>query len=129
MSRSMKVAMMVLVAALPAGAHALEGDPVAGEKVFKKCAACHIVDSDKSKVGPSLKGLLGRKPGSVEGFKYSKAMVEFGADKVWDEPTLITYLPDPKGLVKGTKMAFAGLKKEQEVADVIAYLKQFSEAQ
>lgn len=105
---------------------AQEGDATAGKRVFNKCMACHNVDTDKSKVGPSLKGLIGRQPGTVEGFKYSTAMVEFGTGKVWDEALLKTYLPDPRGLVKGTKMAFAGLKKDTEVVDVIAYLKQFS---
>jgi cytochrome c len=111
---------------IPTLTMAQEGDAEAGKLVFKKCMACHNADTDKAKVGPPLKSLFGRQPGTVAGFKYSKAMVEFGAGKVWDEALLKTYLPDPKGLVKGTKMAFPGLKKEKEVTDVIAYLKQFS---
>ena len=77
-----------------------------------------------NKVGPTLKGLVGRKAASVEGYKYSAAMIAKGAEGVvWDEATLTAYLPDPKGFVPKTKMAFAGLKKPEEVADVIAYLK------
>ena len=112
---------------MPLPALGAEGDPAAGEKVFRKCQACHVVDSDQKKVGPSLQNLIGRKPGTVEDFKYSKGMVEYGEDKVWNEETLTIYLADPRGEVKGTRMAFAGLKKEEEIADVIAYIKQFSE--
>ncbi|SMC53727.1 cytochrome c family protein [Rhizobium sp. RU36D] len=126
MSKFLIVSTLVSLALAPSLALAQEGDAAAGKLVFNKCMACHNVDSDKAKVGPSLKGLIGRQPGTVEGFKYSPAMVEFGAGKVWDEALLKTYLPDPKGLVKGTKMAFAGLKKDDEVVNVIAYLKQFS---
>ena len=110
-----------------AGPAFAEGDAAKGEKVFNKCKACHSVDAGKNKVGPSLHNILGRTPGTVDGFKYSKAMEEFGADHVWDDETLHTYLEKPKDLVKGTKMAFVGLKKEDDRDDVIAYLKQFSE--
>lgn len=104
-----------------------EGNAEAGAAVFKKCMTCHTLEEGKNKVGPTLHKIIGRKPGTVEGYKYSKAMTEFGADAVWDEPTLATYLADPRGVVKGTKMAFAGLKKEQDIADVIAYLKSADE--
>ena len=101
-------------------------DAAAGEMVFKKCQVCHIVDSDKNKVGPSLMGVIGRAAGTHEGFKYSTAMADAGKTGViWDEPTLTTYLHDPKAFIKGTKMAFVGLKADDEVANVIAYLKQF----
>ncbi len=113
----------VAMASTAGTASALEGDAAKGEAVFKKCAACHSIEVGKNKVGPSMAGLIGRVPGSVADFKYSKGMVEFGAGKVWDEATLAAYLPDPKGAVKGTKMAFAGLKEEQDIADVIAYIK------
>jgi len=128
MSKFLILASSMAIILAPALARAQEGDAAAGEVVFKKCMACHNVDSDKAKVGPSLKGVIGRQPGTVAGFKYSKGMVEFGAGKIWDEALLKAYLPDPKGLVKGTKMAFAGLKKEKEVVDIIAYIKQFSTA-
>lgn len=112
-------------------AHA-EGDAAAGEKVFKKCAACHVVDSDKAKVGPSLQNVIGRTAGTDEvfGAKYSPAMKEAGAGGlVWNEETIAQYVADPKGFVPKNKMSFAGLKKEDEIADVIAYLKQFSPAE
>lgn len=112
---------------MPLAEHAHAQDASAGEKVFTKCKACHVSDSDQNKVGPSLKGLIGRPAGSHEGFKYSAAMTDAGkGGLVWDEPTLTTYLHDPKGVVKGTKMAFPGLKLDKDVVDVIAYLKQFS---
>jgi cytochrome c len=102
-------------------------DAAAGEKVFAKCKACHNADTDKNKVGPSLMGVIGRTAGTHPGFAYSAAMTDAGKRGiVWDEPTLTTYLHDPKAFVKGTKMAFPGLKTDQETADVIAYLKQFS---
>jgi cytochrome c len=116
------VAISILI--LPTG-QSLAQDAAAGEKVFAKCKACHIVDEDKNKIGPGLKGVVGRKAGTHEGFKYSKAMTEAGAGGlVWDEANLDKYLTDPKAFLKGNKMAFAGLKKEDERANVIAYLKQ-----
>ncbi len=112
---------------VPMAGYAFGQDAAAGEKVFAKCKACHVSDTDQNKIGPSLKGLLGRTAGSHEGFKYSAAMADAGkGGMVWDEVTLATYLHDPKGVVKGTKMAFVGLKADKDVADVIAYLKQFS---
>ena len=107
-----------------------DGDAAAGEKVFKKCAACHVVDSDDKKVGPSLKDVIGRTAGTHADFKYSKPIIDAGAGGlVWNDETLAAYLADPKGYIKGNKMSFAGLKKEEDVANVIAYLKQFSPAQ
>ena len=111
----------VLMAASPAFA---DGDAANGEKVFIKCKACHENEQGVNKIGPTLKGIVGRKTASVEGYTYSEAMKAKGdAGQVWDEATLAAYLPDPKAYVPGTKMAFAGLKNPQEVADVIAYLK------
>ena len=103
---------------------AMAGDVAKGEKVFKKCKACHYVDQEKNKTGPHLVGLFGRAAGSVEGYKYSAAMKESGI--VWDENTLAEYLKAPKKYVKGTKMAFAGLKKDADVDNIIAYLKSFN---
>ena len=110
----------------PLALFAQEGDPAAGETVFKRCAACHNIENAKAKIGPSLQGVIGRQPGTAEGFSYSAGMKSFGEGKIWDEELLKTYLPDPRGMVKGTKMAFAGLKKDDEIQDVIAYIKQFS---
>ncbi|MGV8938222.1 MAG: c-type cytochrome [Allorhizobium sp.] len=129
MSKLLVFACSMAMALSPTIALAQEGDAAAGKTVFNKCMPCHNADNDKAKVGPPLKGVIGRQPGTVEGFKYSKAMVEFGVGKVWDEALLKSYLPSPKGLVNGTKMTFPGLKKDQDIVDVIAYLKQFSTTQ
>ncbi|MBO6507183.1 MAG: cytochrome c family protein [Roseibium sp.] len=118
-----------LFAATTFNVAAAEGDAAAGEKVFRKCKACHVVDSDQNRVGPSLQGLIGRQPGTFDGFKYSNAMIEFGDGKVWDEELLTVYLAKPREMVKGTRMAFAGLRKDKEIADIIAYLKQYSPAE
>jgi len=104
---------------ISATAHA--GDAAAGKKVFKKCKACHYAAKDKNKTGPHLVNLIGREAGTVEGYKYSKAMKSSGI--VWDEDTLTAYLRAPKKYLKGTKMAFAGLRKDADIANVIAYLK------
>ena len=102
-------------------------DAAAGEKVFTKCKVCHIADQDQNKIGPSLNGVIGRTAGTHPGYTYSQAMIAAGkSGVVWDEATLTTYLRDPKAMVKGTKMAFPGLKKDEDIANVIAYLKQFS---
>ena len=121
-TRSMLAALAAAVLfAAPAQA---EGDAAKGEKVFLKCKACHEVEKGVNKVGPTLKGVVGRKAGSVEGFKYSEAMTAKGAEGlVWDEANIASYLADPKGFIPKNKMAFNGLKKPEEVADVIAYLK------
>jgi len=101
-----------------------DGDAAAGATVFVKCKACHENEQGVNKIGPTLKGVVGRKTASIADYKYSDAMAAKGAEgQVWDEATLAAYLPDPKAYVPGTKMAFAGLKNPQEVADVIAYLK------
>jgi cytochrome c len=108
-----------------ASTSALAQDLVAdGEKVFKRCAACHQIGPEaESKVGPELTDVIGRQAGTVEGFKYSDAMVEFGAaGNVWTNELLHTYLENPKALVKGTNMAFAGLKKAEDRDAVIAYI-------
>ncbi len=112
------------LAAVPAFA---QGDPEQGEKVFARCKACHVVDKEQNRVGPHLVGIIGRPAGSVEGFKYSDAMKNSG--KTWDEATIAEYLKNPKAFIPGNKMAFAGLKKEEEVANVIAYLKQATSTQ
>ena len=101
-----------------------EPDPKKGKKVFNKCKACHFADKEKHKVGPHLVGVVGRPVASADGFKYSDAMkakaAEFGT---WTEENLMKFLENPKGVVPGTKMTFAGLKNEQDRKDVIAYLK------
>lgn len=121
----MKLFSAILMSALTltAGSALAAGDAKAGATVFKKCGACHVATEPTNKVGPSLMGVVGRPVASVAGYSYSAAMKAFGAGKVWDEATLTTYLADPRAVVKGTKMGFAGLKKPDDVANVIAYLK------
>ncbi|UUX48597.1 cytochrome c family protein [Nisaea acidiphila] len=119
-----KVAYAAAVLALVASPALAAGDAGKGEKVFKKCKACHVVDKEKNRVGPHLVGLFGRTAGTVEKFKYSKAMKTKGEEGlVWNEETITEYLKAPKKYVKGTKMAFAGLKKQGDIDNIIAYLK------
>lgn len=125
MKTSAFLAALVASAALASPALA-DGDAVKGIDVFKKCMACHDAVEAKDKVGPNLVGIVGRTAGTLESFasKYSQAMKDAGAGGlVWDEANIALYLKDPKGFMKGNKMAFAGLKKDDEIADVIAYLK------
>ncbi len=122
-----KIIALSLVAiglALPALA---EGDAAKGEKVFRKCMACHAVGEDaKNKVGPELNGIVGRVTATAPDFSYSDAMAAKGAEgHVWTVEELDAYLADPKGFIPGNKMAFAGLRKDSERADVIAYLATF----
>ncbi|MDF0697165.1 cytochrome c family protein [Rhizobium sp. MC63] len=117
-----------VIALAPANAGAQEGDAAAGAVVFKKCATCHVVESDTNKVGPSLNKLFGRQAGTHPNFAYSPGMKAAGeGGLVWDETVLRDYLHNPKAKVKGTKMAFVGLKDEKEITDLIAYLKQYSQ--
>lgn len=98
-----------------------DGDPEEGAKVFRKCKACHTLEEGKNRVGPSLHGVIGREAGAVEGYKYSSAMMESGL--TWDEETLAKYLEKPRDVVPKTKMSFPGLRKEEDIEDVIAYIK------
>src|SRR3954464_14693567 len=99
-------------------------DAAAGEKVFLKCKVCHqIGETAKNAVGPVLNGVIGRHSGSVEGYSYSEANKNSGL--TWDEATFREYIKNPKAKVPGTKMIFAGVKDEQKVNDLVAYLKQF----
>lgn len=113
-----------LAVSLAATSALADGDAAKGEKVFKKCQACHTVEqAGKNKIGPNLYAIVGKKSASVEGYDYSKAMQE--ANLTWDDETLSEYLKKPKALVKGTKMSFVGLKKESDRENLIAYLKTF----
>ena len=122
----MSIRIMALAAVLGAvgtGAMAQEtGDAEAGEKVFRKCMACHSLEEGQNRVGPSLHGVVGRDVASVEDFGYSDAILAWGEGKTWDAELLDAYIEDPRGLVDGTKMIFAGLDEEQDRNDVIAYL-------
>lgn len=110
-----------------AGNALADGDAAKGEKVYAKCKACHMVGPDaKNRVGPTLNGIVGRTAGTVEGFKYSDAVMAKNAEGfVWTEENIDAYLADPKGFLPGNKMTFPGLKKEDDRENVIAYLKTF----
>lgn len=99
------------------------GDAAAGATVFNKCKPCHSVEPNGKKVGPSLYGVVGRTPGTLAGYKYSPAMIAFGAGgAVWDAATLDTYLTAPREMIPDIKMFFPGIPDAQERANVIAYL-------
>jgi cytochrome c len=119
------VAAVSMALGAPVSAAAQEGNPDEGAEVFKKCRACHDVGPDaKNKVGPVLNDIVGRKAGTVEGFPYSEAnKTAGGKGLVWTEEVLLKYLENPLVFMPGTKMAFAGLKDEQDRKDLIAYLK------
>lgn len=103
---------------------ALAEDAAAGKKVFKKCSACHTADKAKNKIGPHLINIVDRAAGSIEDFKYSKAMIAKAEEGlIWTEENISEYLKKPRAFIKGTKMSFAGIKKEKDIANLIAYLK------
>lgn len=95
-------------------------DVAAGEKVFALCRSCHVLDDGVNRVGPSLYNVVGRPSGSVAGFSYSDANKNSGV--TWSEDVLFEYLKDPKGFMPGTKMAFPGIKDDQDRANLVAYL-------
>jgi cytochrome c len=107
--------------AAPVAYASLTGDAAKGEKVFIQCKTCHVLDEGQNRVGPSLHGIIGRKAGTVAGFNYSNA--NKSSSKTWDEETLFAYLEAPQKAMPGTKMAFAGIRKPQDRADLIAFLK------
>lgn len=129
MSRFPKAALAAagLLLAVPATASAQ--DAAAGEKVFMRCKTCHAVgEGAKNRVGPHLNDVFGRTAGALPDFKYSPAMTKAGEGGLaWNPETLTAFLADPRGFVKGTRMAFAGLKKEEDLANLTAYLKTFSD--
>jgi cytochrome c len=118
---SFSIAGAALIASVGAAA---AQDAAAGEKVFAKCKICHqIGEGAKNLVGPALNGVVGRKASTYPDYHYSDANKNSGI--TWDEATLREYLRDPKAKVPGTKMVFPGLKSDEDIANVIAYLKQF----
>ncbi len=127
MVRKIAAAMAVLAVAGIAGSALAEGDAATGEKVFRKCKACHAVgDGAKNKVGPMLNGIVDNEIASIDGFKYSKAFLAKKAEGlVWTVDVLDSYLTKPKKFIPGTKMSYAGLKKEGDRENIIAYLMSF----
>jgi len=104
-----------------------QGDIVSGEKIFKKCAACHSINKGgKNKIGPALYNIVGRAVGEVDDYKYSKALASYG--KEWTFEELNGFLLKPASYIKGTKMSYAGLRKEKDRASVIKYLNQNSDS-
>jgi cytochrome c len=123
MTRRMQVLLGFAAMALASGpVLAQEGDPAAGEKVFNKCRACHVLDEERNRVGPYLQGIFGRPAGTAEGFNYSPAMKDSGI--VWDEQTIAEYVADPRAYVPGNRMAFPGLKDQEDIDNLLAYLKE-----
>ena len=117
---------LVVVTSLAAAPGALAQDAAAGKTSFNKCLACHAIgENAKNKVGPELNGLEGRKAGTVAGYSYTDANKTSGL--TWDEATFKEYIKDPKAKIPGTKMAFAGIKKETEINDLWAFVAQFDQ--
>ena len=103
------------------------GDAVSGKKIFKKCAACHSINKGgKNKIGPALYNVVGRAVGGVDDYKYSKALASYG--KEWSFEELNGFLKKPASYLKGTKMSYAGLRKEKDRASIIKYLNQNSDS-
>jgi cytochrome c len=122
--KKLLVSALVVIASSAAASAALAQDAEAGKASFNKCLACHAIGEDaKNKVGPELNGLDGRKSGTVPDYNYSDANKNSGI--TWNEASFKEYIKDPKAKVPGTKMAFSGIKKEQEVNDLWAYVSQF----
>jgi cytochrome c len=120
----MKRAVLAAIALAASTAAASAQDVAAGEQSFKKCLPCHSVGPGaKNKVGPELNGLDGRKAGIAESFNYTEANKNSGI--TWDESVFKEYIKDPRAKIPGTKMVFAGIKNEEEVNNLWAYLKQF----
>lgn len=116
-----KTMMLAAAAAMLVAGHAVAADAAKGAVVFNRCKVCHTMGPGlPNKIGPNLWGVVGRKAGTEAGFNYGPGMKAFG--KVWTEKELDAYLADPKGVVPGTKMAFAGVKDATERADLIAWL-------
>jgi cytochrome c len=114
---------IVTLAIIGAARPGMAADVTAGQTEFNKCKICHTLDaSGRSTVGPNLHGLFGRKAGTVDKFAYSESMKNSGI--VWDDATLTKYLRNPKALVPGGKMAFPGIKEDETIANLLAYLHQ-----
>jgi cytochrome c len=116
--------LMILAVTMIAGTTSIAqaaGDAKAGKNVFRKCAICHDIRPGKKKIGPSLHGVVGSKSATAKGYRFSPALKK--ANLTWDAATLSKYLENPRKMVKGTRMAFAGLRSKKDRDNVIAYLK------
>ena len=116
--RRLALASSVILLALGSASAA---DVKAGKKVFKKCKSCHTVKPEKNKVGPSLHGIIGNASGSVDGYKYSGTLASAGI--VWTDENMAEFLKNPKEYLPGNKMSFPGLKKDEDIQNLIAYIK------
>jgi cytochrome c len=125
MMKSLTRTALIAVAALIGPAFVAKAQDLGnGQRIFNQCRACHQVgERARNAVGPVLNGLFGRKAGSVEGYSYSQANQESGL--VWDEETFADYIKNPRAKIPGTKMIYAGLKDENSIRDLVAFLKQF----
>ena len=128
MKRFIAAAMFLALGTAAAAAQSPAGDATKGANVFKKCMACHAVgEGAKNKVGPELNGVIGRTMGAVADFNYSTTLQEHKTKgDVWSPEVLSAYLQNPRGYMPGIKMVFAGLPKDNDRADLIAYLSQFN---
>lgn len=124
---TMRLILAATAAAALMAPAAMAADVESGKEVFARCKACHQVGPGaKNGQGPMLNGIFGRKAGTVEGFPYSDA--NKGSGVTWDEATFTKYIKDPRAFMPGNKMAFAGLKDDLDIADLIAFLKQYDAA-
>jgi len=123
-TRTAVIAVLLTVLAAPALA---EGDAAKGKKIFNKCKACHAVgDAAKNKIGPVLTGIVDSQAGQNPDFKYSAGLIEAAeAGLIWNAESLTAFLTNPKDFMDGTKMSFAGLRKESDIENIIAYLQSF----
>ncbi|CAN0532586.1 unnamed protein product [Laminaria digitata] len=125
MKKILSLTATVAILAVSSIGHANAADAAKGKKVFNKCKACHTLATGKHRIGPSLAGVFGRTAGTAEKYKFSKAMKKAGADGlVWTPETMSEYLKKPRTYIKGTKMTFAGLKKQADKDNLMAFLKE-----
>lgn len=125
MKKTLSMTATIAILAFSSIGYANAADVSKGKRVFNKCKACHTLVAGKHRIGPSLAGVFGRKAGTVEKYKYSKAMKKAGnGGLVWSEKTLSEYLIKPRTFIKGTKMTFAGLKKKSDIDNLMAFLKE-----
>jgi cytochrome c len=124
--RRLTLAIATAVAVVPFAANAQEGDPAAGQRIFNQCRACHTIDAGgRNGVGPNLHGVIGRPAGSIQNFRYSANMQTLASNgHVWTEENLRAYITNPKAVAPQGSMAFPGIRNQDQVTNVIAYLRQ-----